>query len=203
MAAVRMSAENRRNQIIRVAAELFARQGFKGTTTREIAEKAGITDALVFRYFDTKESLYSAIITLKTCESANWDHQKIEKAIASKDDTRVFQGFALALLELATRDPGLMRLLLHSALEDHQLSNLFFQSQMTDLVKVLGGYIQTRIDDGTFHLVDSMIAARGFIGMINHQLLMREIFKHEAYVKYTNDGLAETFTDLFLNGVRK
>ncbi len=203
MAAIRMSAEHRRDQIIRVAAELFARQGFKGTTTREIAEKAGITDALVFRYFDTKESLYSAIITLKTGESANWDHQEIEGAIACKNDTRVFQAFALALLELATRDPGLMRLLLHSALEDHKLSNLFFQSQMTNLVKVLGDYIQTRIDDGAFHLEDSMTTARGFIGMINHWLLMREIFKHEAYVKYTNEGLAKTFTDLFLNGVRK
>ena len=204
MAAIRMSAENRRDQIIRVAADLFAQQGFKGTTTRQIAEQAGITDALVFKYFDTKESLYSAVITHKACEFSNWDLREIQTEIEAKDDTGVFQGTALVILNSVKRDPGLMRLLLHSGLaEDHQLSNLIFQSQVTNLVKVLGAYVQTRIEDGAFRDRDPMIAARGFLGMINHQVLMREIFKHEAYVKYSNQDLAEAYTSLFLNGVRK
>lgn len=202
MAAVRMSADDRREQIISVASALFAQQGFKGTTTRQIAVKAGITEALVYRYFNTKESLYSAIIAHKTSEASVWDFTEIKDAMITRDDRRVFKAAAVTILESTRRDPGLMRLLLHSALEDHKLSNLFFQSQITNLVTVLADYISTRITDGEFDETDPMLAARGFLGMINHQVLMREIFKHQAYLQHSIQELADSYAALFLDGVR-
>jgi AcrR family transcriptional regulator len=202
MAAIRMSADDRREQIINVAAELFAQQGFKGTTTRQIAAEAGITEALVYRYFSTKKSLYSAIIAHKTSETTVWDFTNIKDAMITRDDRQVFIAAAVTILETTRKDPGLMRLLLYSALEDHQLSNLFFQSQITNLVKVLADYISTRISDGEFDETDPMLAARGFLGMINHQVLMREIFKHQAYLQHSIQELADSYAALFLDGVR-
>ena len=58
----RLSAGERREQLIQVAVDLFSRKGFKGTTTREIAAAAGVTEAIIFRHFETKEQLYTAII---------------------------------------------------------------------------------------------------------------------------------------------
>ncbi|MDP6778629.1 MAG: helix-turn-helix domain-containing protein, partial [Candidatus Latescibacteria bacterium] len=58
----RLSQEERRTQIIEVAMDLFARKGFKGATTRAIAEAAGVSEAIIFRHFATKEDLYDAII---------------------------------------------------------------------------------------------------------------------------------------------
>ena len=43
------------------AKELFARQGFEGTTTRQIAERARVNEAIIFRHFPSKEDLYWAI----------------------------------------------------------------------------------------------------------------------------------------------
>jgi len=54
-AQVRYKAADRKVQIIEVATRLFARQGFQGTTTKQIAEHAGVTEALIFRHFGTKE----------------------------------------------------------------------------------------------------------------------------------------------------
>ncbi len=201
MAAVRMTAEARREQIIDVAAELFAKQGFKGTTTRQVAEDVGITEALVFRYFTTKESLYSAIIEARTSEPTPWDSGDIQRAVADRDDFRVFETAATALLTVGKKNPGLMRLLLYSALEDHKMSNLFFQSRMTNLVVMLADYIETRQGEGLFGKSDPMMSARGFLGMINHQLLMRGIFKHEAYLSNSLEDIAAFYTTLFLNGV--
>src|SRR5438270_13167565 len=57
-ASVRFSAANRRQQIMDVALQLFARRGFQGTTTRQIAERARANEAIIFRHFPSREDLY-------------------------------------------------------------------------------------------------------------------------------------------------
>src|SRR6201986_5421546 len=65
---VRMAAGERLTQIAQVAMRLFSERGFRGTTTKEIAQAAGVSEAIIFRHFATKEDLYSAIIDLKSCD---------------------------------------------------------------------------------------------------------------------------------------
>src|SRR2546421_11659687 len=60
----RMAAEERRLQIAQVAMRLFSERGFRGTTTKEIAQAAGVSEAIIFRHFTTKDDLYTAIIDL-------------------------------------------------------------------------------------------------------------------------------------------
>ena len=59
--AVKLSSEARRASIIRAVRHLFANKGFNGTTTRELAEAAGVSEALLYRHFPTKEALFEAI----------------------------------------------------------------------------------------------------------------------------------------------
>ena len=59
---MRLSAPFRRQHLISTALELFASQGYEGTTTREIAQRSGVTEAIIFRHFPTKEDLYWAVI---------------------------------------------------------------------------------------------------------------------------------------------
>src|SRR2546428_6198879 len=58
----RATGQERQASIIAAAASLFAQKGFNGTKTREIAKTAGISEALLFRYFPTKRVLYAKII---------------------------------------------------------------------------------------------------------------------------------------------
>ena len=55
----RMAAEDRRQQILDVAVQLFSQKGFRGTTTKEIAMAAGVNEAIIFRHFATKSELYT------------------------------------------------------------------------------------------------------------------------------------------------
>src|SRR5258706_2276068 len=50
--------------IVEFATPLFARRGFAGTTTKEIAEAAGVSEALLFRHFPTKAALYEEILQI-------------------------------------------------------------------------------------------------------------------------------------------
>jgi len=59
---VRLSAEERRRDIVDAVRDVFADKGFDGTTTRDLAKSAGVSEALLYRYFPSKESLYAAML---------------------------------------------------------------------------------------------------------------------------------------------
>jgi AcrR family transcriptional regulator len=60
-AQAKLSKEERRAAIIAAVRRVFAEKGFHGTTTRELAEAAGVSEALLFKHFPNKEALYSAM----------------------------------------------------------------------------------------------------------------------------------------------
>src|SRR5688572_17283229 len=86
----RISSEDRRDQIINVAAQLFSQKGFNGTTTKEIAEQAGVSEAIIFRHFQTKQELYSAILDVKVSYCLNQLWSSSEDFMRKKDDRGVF-----------------------------------------------------------------------------------------------------------------
>jgi AcrR family transcriptional regulator len=119
----RASARDRQASLIAAAASLFAAKGFNGTTTKEIAKAAGVSEALVFKYFPTKRSLYAAILEEKV--SVNELLEAVEAAAQKHDDHRVFTMIASYRIRPGV-DSTFLRLLLFSALEGHELSELFF-----------------------------------------------------------------------------
>src|SRR2546423_13104412 len=68
MAITRLDNDERRQAIVDAAVPLFARKGFGGTTTRELAEAAGISEALLFRHFPSKQLLYREILQQVGCQ---------------------------------------------------------------------------------------------------------------------------------------
>ena len=58
----RLAASDRRRQLLDTALDLFSRKGFEGTTTKEIAAAAGVTEAIIFRHFPSKHALYADLI---------------------------------------------------------------------------------------------------------------------------------------------
>src|SRR5437763_598525 len=139
----RMAGEERRLQILRVAMNLFSQRGFRGTTTKEIALAAGVSEAMVFRHFATKEELNSAILDQKAClHDAIAPCQAVADAIAREDDRAVFEAMALDALNHHEQDPQFQRLLLHSALEEHELAQMFWEKFVRRVYQLLGGYIR-------------------------------------------------------------
>lgn len=60
MSTRRMPAAERKKQILLSAIRVFARSTYHGATTRAIAEEAGVTEALLYRYFESKRAIFTA-----------------------------------------------------------------------------------------------------------------------------------------------
>lgn len=199
--STRLSAQDRRQQIMQVATGLFARQGFQGTTTREIAGKAGVNEALLFRHFVNKETLYWTIIE-KLC-SARGRKQRVTGILkAGGSDLEVFTAVAREFLIRSPRDTELTRLLWFTALENHTLSDRFFRTYVSVYYEALAGYIQQRIKQGAFREIDPLLAARGFLGMIIYHFLVQELFGAEKYQKFDAEEVAQTLVAIWLAGMR-
>lgn len=199
----RMTGEDRRLQLLRVAMSLFSQHGFRGTTTKEIALAAGVSEAMVFRHFATKEELYSAILDHKACLHDEMDPlQKVADAIERKDDRAVFEGIAFEALNHHESDPEFQRLLLHSALEQHELAHMFWEKFVRRVYRSLGGYIRQRQRDGAMQNLDPLVIVRAFIGMIIHHSLNNNLWdRKQQLLKISNKAAAREFTDILLHGV--
>ncbi len=194
----RFSAQDRRRQIMQVAAPLFARRGFKGTTTRQIAERAGVNEAIIFRHFPHKEELYWAIIEDQCRVTAK---KKVQLLRVHATDREAFAAIAEDILRRNTEDTTLSRLLLFSALENHRLSDRFFRTYIAQYYEALAGRIRRRIREGRFRCVDPLLSARGFLGMIIYHFLIQELFAGRHYQKFDRRQVCETLTDIWLGGM--
>jgi len=198
-----MAGEERRLQILAVAVSLFSRKGFRGTTTKEIAQAAGVSEAMVFRHFATKEELYAAILDYKACSGDRFEPEDLAAdAIQRRDDRAVFESLALGALNHHSKDPEFQRLLLHSALEKHELAEMFFDKFVRRVYEFLGGYIRERQREGALIEIDPPIVVRCFIGMVMHHSLNNNLWDpSRRMVNISNESAAKHFTDILLNGI--
>lgn len=199
-----MAGDERRRQILRVAVSLFSSRGFRGTTTKEIAQAAGVSEAMVFRHFATKEELYAAILDHKACSGSGSFEPELMSAdaIRRKDDRGVFESLALGALNYHDHDPEFQRLLLYSALEKHELAQMFFDGFVRKVYDFLGAYIRDRQREGALIQIDPAIVVRCFIGMVMHHSLNNNLWdpKHRL-LNISNEAAAKHFTDVLLNGI--
>ena len=199
-AQVRYSAADRREQILEAATQLFARQGFQGTTTKQISEQTGVTEALIFRHFASKDELYWAVIERKIKAAAPGEHMR-ERLSAGGSDLEVLSGVATQILERRAKDQTLSRLLLYTALENHRLSHRFFRTYVAEFYEMLAEYIRGRIAEGNFRPVNPLIAARGFLGMVVYHSWIQELFGGKRYQSFSVQEVSKTLADVWLQGM--
>jgi AcrR family transcriptional regulator len=201
----RMTGDERREQILHIAIKLFSRNGFSGTTTKKIAAEAGISEAMVFRHFASKDELYHAILDHKACEGGKFQPLAlINEVIKSKDDYEVFYQLALNALKHHQDDPEFMRLLMHSALEGHELADMFINENIVPLYEVLSFYISQRQREGVFRDMNPKLVVRSFVGMMIHHSLNVTLWdKQGRLLKVSNEEAAKGFVEILLNGIKK
>ena len=194
----RISGKERKASIIEAATVLFAARGFNGTKTRQIAERAGVSEALVFKHFPTKNHLYAAILAEQSPVPRLLS--EIKHLADRREDVQVFTMIANTVIVHGVPDANLMRLLLFSALEGHKLSDMFFQNHVRVFHEVLAGYIDRRICDGAFRKCDALLVARSFMGILMEHRLLTNLFRLP--VSNPPEDMVETFVSLFLDGIR-
>jgi hypothetical protein len=126
----------------------------------------------------------------------------VADAVARRDDRAVFEGLAFHALEHHEHDPNFQRLLLHAALEGHELAQMFFEKFVRRVYEFLGNYIRERQREGAMTDMDPAIVVRSFIGMIIHHSLNNNLWDpRRRLLNLSNQAAAQNFTAILLQGI--
>lgn len=197
-----MNADQRRQHFIDAALHLFSTRGFRGTTTKAIAEAAGVSEALLFRYFPSKADLYGAILQQKA-RQAGFDArlETFRRHARHGDDRRLAQEVIRTILESYERDPDFERLMLYAALEGHELATASRQIFGRPAFELLREYVVGRQQAGVLRPGDPALLVFGLVALPAYFAMAHRLWGFQPLT--TSDRAAtELFTQIVLDGLR-
>jgi AcrR family transcriptional regulator len=192
--------DSKRQDILKAAMDVFARSGFRGTTTRDLASHADVNEAIIFRHFHTKNDLYRAILEEKVTQVRDAQCRALEELSVQSDPQTFLETLGRQFLERHEQDTTFMRLLMFSALEGHELSEMFIAEIAGK--DPLASYLERLMDEGVFRRMDPNLAARAFLGMFVCFLQMQEIFGQKKSWTFDRSEVVKTFVSIFLSGMK-
>jgi AcrR family transcriptional regulator len=149
----KLSSEERRADIVKAVRRVFAEKGFDGTTTRELAYAAGVSEALLFKHFPHKEALFSAM-QMSCCTEQDMGLFERLKVLESSASTlvllvhflvsRMVSGCALPEGEIAIQN----RLMLRSLAEDGEFARLLLRKVASDWAPKIEECVRAAIEAG-------------------------------------------------------
>ena len=206
MVAVRLDSDERRKAIVAAAVPLFARKGFAGTTTRELAEVASISEALLFKHFPSKKHLYGEILRLG-CEGDPALERLALLAPSTLTLVRMIYYMVRYFLQATEADPGernsRLRLVLHSFLEDGEYARELFETIFERVHPLFAASMEAATAVGDIGL-GPVASANGFwFGHHVAAMLAFVFLPSRACLSYrgTLDALVDETTWFILRGV--
>ena len=198
----RLSSVDRRKQLIEAAMDLFSRKGFAGTTTKEIALAAGVSEAIIFRHFATKRDLYTAIIehNIHSAE-ARQVLAGLEDCMKRQDDEGLFRLIAKEMIEGHRKDARFERLMMHASLEGHELASIYRREFGLPIFSSLCAYLDRRQKSGALRRIDSRAMIVAIAGMANYYALSGSGSGVEHF-QLKDDQVVDAFTRIMMDGIR-
>lgn len=148
----RMTASNRKQAILDAARPLFAQNGFHGTSVRDIARAADVSEALLYKHFPSKEAMYDEILDYPGAVSAA-AFEKSENLEPGAEALVIHVYFLVRLILFET--PGLKeqqhwheRLLFHSLIDDTKYAQSHFKNIQGFMADTIATCCEVAIEAG-------------------------------------------------------
>src|SRR5215469_15627360 len=198
-----MPATDRKQQLLETALDVFSKKGFEGATTKEIAAAAGITEAIIFRHFPSKQALYTAVLDykLQSHAASGW-LAEVKSAMESNDDEGLLRSMALGILEMYRKDTRFERMLLFAALEGHQLALTHFRQHAVPFFQSLEKYVRRRQAAGSLAKIRPAFILVAMFGMVNQYGQDTQMFGFPR-ISGADEEVADAFVSILMDGVRR
>ena len=184
-------------RILAAAQHLFARKGFEKTTTRQLAEAAGVAEGTVFRYFENKKAILVAVVTQGWSELLTDLLTELSEMGSYKAVEKVMRRRMLNL----NQQSDLMRVCFMEAQFHPDLRDRIQAEIINDMTDVVEAFIQTGIDRGIYRSLDPQRVARVFLGMFMIAGFSQETLMAPQTPPQLQKGMAETLAEIFLHGI--
>ena len=148
------------SRIVRAAIALFSRQGYHGTSTRDIARLADISEVTLYRYFERKEDVFWAALA-SSFESLKPRLNALQPNGKNSAPNVVLPRILNVLVDTATFSPEIVRLVAIALLEVRGKAEEVCRQHMTPLFTAITDYLQNNIEAGSIRNLNPSIMTLG------------------------------------------
>jgi AcrR family transcriptional regulator len=186
-----------RTRILQAAQRLFASKGFDGTTTRDLAQAAGVAEGTLFRHFPNKKAILVEVATsgwveILTDLLTELSEMGSYKAVAQVMRRRMWN---------FQKNADLMRVCFMEVQFHPDLRDRIQLEVITKMTDVGEAFFQTAMDKGIYRKTDAKLVAKVFLGMFAIAGFSNNTIMEPDASPQQMQEMAEGLADIFLNGV--
>ena len=187
-------------RLVEAAVQLFSRQGFKGTSTRDIAQLAGVNEATLFRYFARKADLFWAAAESRLNRLKLG--RELQKGLASdRDPDVIVPMLATFMVENMSEHPELMRLLYVARFELPGADQVF-REHLGPIFDAVQAYFSRCAAKGLIGDLDPTVATLGLAGAVGAHLNLHQLFTGSDE-PWDAQNAAPVYAQLWLNALQQ
>jgi AcrR family transcriptional regulator len=154
-----------KDAILAAASQLFARQGYHGTSTREIARLADVSENTIFRHFERKEDLFWSALRAR-CSAIKLRRDTAEGMEEGVSLEIVLPKIIEFLTDILNYSPELLRLIAVAMLEMQWKADLFCDECLAPAFNAISKYLGTVVANGNLRNIDPTMVTAAMTSMV-------------------------------------
>ena len=196
--AKRLKAAERKASILAVAKVLFADKGYHGVSVDEIAKRLGVSPAVLYQHFASKEALYEAVLN-----EISYRRESYVDAVLSgpTDFASVLYRMTEIYIQSVASDPDYLVMEMHSVLDGSAAAKQFFDNRWRSFTDYIEFSLKELMQDKRIDRVNPKTASLMFQGMLREALYTKCIYRSERYREFDLSALAQQLIALFLAAI--
>jgi len=196
--AKRLKAAERRASILAVAKVLFADKGYHGVSVDEIAKRLGVSPAILYQHFPSKEVLYENVLAENSAKRESY----IEAILTEPTDfVSVLSRMTRIYVESVADDPDFLRMELMSALEGSKTASAFFERRWRSITDYIEYSLNELRSTQTGLSCNPRMAGLMFQGMLREILYSRFIAEDARYQDIPMQTMVNELIRIFVRGI--
>lgn len=192
---IRLTAEERRQSIIEAAKRLFAQHGFHGVSIDQIVKAVGVSPAILYRHFKSKEELYDAVLDEFSCTRESYVETVVGDDIGFE---HVLRGMTRVFVSSIVNHPDLLKMEMHSQLEGSDASRAFFVNRWKSFTDYIEFTLSELIAQERIAPLNVKAAALMYQGMIREVLLIKCLQPSDHFNDVAIEPLVNELIKLFM-----
>jgi AcrR family transcriptional regulator len=187
-------------RLVEAAVQLFSRRGFKGTSTRDVANLAGVNEATLFRYFARKSELFWAAAESRL-NRLKFGRELQNGLAKDLDPDIIVPMLAAFVVENMSELPELPRLLYVAQFELHGADRMF-REHLGPIFDAVNAYFSRCAAKGLIRDLDPTIATLGLAGAVGAHLNLHQLFTGQD-VPWDARNAAPAYAEFWLNALQQ
>jgi len=198
-------SDETKKKIIESTVYLVARDGYTGTSTKQIATHAGVSEAIIFKYYGNKNQLLMTIVQQTIDEFYDYSFNHILPDLLDNNDKKNFSDLVYNIMferfSYFNKNSKKLQVIFQEMLVNEQIREYFKKKVWSRLDALSREILERGQKEGVLREIDPYFMQKAFFGMLLYTNVFERIFGVDTNA-YSPETQAKISMDVLFNGIK-